>query len=71
MRASDETWNKLVGEGFNRGPFQMCPESEVLRSAAGELIPNGAGAGAESSFPYVGQITLLEVPDDVERNVCL
>ena len=92
VRANDSTWNKLVGEGYNRGLFQMCPESEVLRSPSVDLVLNGAGAvpkmkggvkkqrfisifcplnavskkieGAESTLPYVGQISLLEVPEE-------
>ena len=92
VRADDATWQGLVTEGHKRGLFQMCPESEVLRSPSGDLILNGAGAvpklkggikkqrfisifcplnavskkieGAEASLPYVGQISLLEVPDE-------
>ena len=92
VRADDSTWERLISEGYRRGLFQMCPDSEVLRSASGELILNGAGAvpkmkggvkkqrfisifcplnavsakieGAESTLPYVGQISLLEIPEE-------
>eukprot|EP00435_Cladocopium_sp_Y103_P035566 s1373_g9.t1 len=94
VRASDDTWNRLVAEGYKRGLFQACPEDEVLRSPEGDLIVNGAGAvpkqkgdkqlqrfisifcplnavsnkisGDEATLPYVGQITLLNVPDEAE-----
>lgn len=44
VRATDQTWNKLVAEGFRRGLFQACPEEEILRGPGGEMVLNGAGA---------------------------
>ena len=44
VRASDETWCKLVEEGYRRGLFQACPEAEVLTDPTGRKILNGAGA---------------------------
>ena len=44
VRASDEVWNALVFEGYQRGLFQACPEEEILRGPNGEKVLNGAGA---------------------------
>ena len=44
VRASQETWNSLVEEGYKRGLFQHCPDDEVLRDPQGRKIVNGAGA---------------------------
>eukprot|EP00435_Cladocopium_sp_Y103_P055568 s172_g18.t1 len=92
VRATTEEWEKLVAEGYERGLFQFCPESEVLVGPSGEKILNGAGAvpkekngeilqrfisifcplnsvsrkveGEEGSLPYVGQVLLINVPDE-------
>eukprot|EP00438_Fugacium_kawagutii_P032818 Skav214751 [mRNA] locus=scaffold983:190131:202825:- [translate_table: standard] len=92
VRASDAQWEKIVEEGYKRGLFHHCPDSEVLRGPDGTKILNGAGAvpkekngerlqrfisifcplnavsrkveGQESTLPYVGQVCLLNIPDE-------
>ncbi len=94
VRASDETWEELVTEGWKRGLFQPCPENEVLTDRRGRKILNGAGAvpkekkgviqqrfisifcpinaisqkisGDEDTLPYVGQVSLLHIPEEQE-----
>ena len=94
VRASTETWEKLVEEGWKRGLFQPCPEKEVIRDRRGRKILNGAGAvpkekngkilqrfisifcpinaisqkisGDEATLPYVGQVSLLHIPEEAE-----
>eukprot|EP00435_Cladocopium_sp_Y103_P057368 s863_g19.t1 len=41
VRATTEEREKIVAEGFARGLFQYCPESEVLVGPSGEKIVNG------------------------------
>ena len=48
VRATDETWAKLVEEGYKRGLFQHCPEKEILCTPDGRKILNGAGAVPKS-----------------------
>lgn len=94
VRASQDEWNKLVKEGFNRGLFHHCPDEEVLSRRDGTKILNGAGAvpkikngelkqrfisilcplnavsqkieGSEGTLPYVGQVSLLHIPEEHE-----
>ena len=94
VRASQEEWNKLVKEGYERGLFQFCPEAEVLSRRDGSKVLNGAGAvpklkkgemkqrfisilcplnavsrkieGSEGTLPYVGQVSLLHIPEEHE-----
>ena len=94
VRASDETWQALVKEGYQRGLFQACPEPEVLQDSKGRKVLNGAGAvpkikkgevkqrfisifcplnavsqkieGDEGTLPYVGQVHLIQVPEESE-----
>ena len=94
VRATDETWQELIAEGYKRGLFQACPDSEVLQDARGRKVLNGAGAvpkikkgevkqrfisifcplnavsqkieGDEGTLPYVGQVHLIQVPEESE-----